>query len=98
MKVEYDNIESLAQSLQDLETRKNGVAKQAEMILESRQLSKKGLARVIRTLNGYPKVGKPLVDADEGALLSLLMEIKQHQISMMVIVDAINTLQTKGEQ
>ena len=49
-------------------------------------------------LQGYPKVGKPLVDADEGALLSLLMEIKQHQLSMMVIVDAINTLQTKGEQ
>lgn len=98
MKVEFDNVESLGNALQDLEVRKDGVARQANMILESNQLSKKGLARVLRSLNSYPRVGKPLVDADEGALLSLLMEIKQHQLSMMVLVDAINTLQNKGEQ
>lgn len=102
--VQYDSLESLTTALTDLEARKNGVAKQANLIIESNQLSKKGLGRVMRALNDYPRVKTKLTDPDEAALLTLSVEVKNHQLSMMILVDAINTLQkqqeanNKGEQ
>lgn len=102
MKVQYENEQSLVEALNDLESRKNQVSKQANMIIESNKLSKKGLGRVMRALNDYPRVKTKLTDPDEAALLTLSVEVKNHQLSMMVLVDAINTLQkqqqnTQGE-
>lgn len=98
-KVEYQNEEDLVKSLTDLEVRKEELSKTVDAILNSEVINKKGLARVMKLLANYPKSPKQkLVNADEGALLTTMMEIKNVQVSMIMLIDAINRIANSKKQ
>lgn len=97
--VKYQNKEDLVTALQDLEVRKAELSKTVDVLVDSNAISKKGMGRVMKILSAYPSPPKQkLNEANEGALLSTMMEIKNVQVSMLMLIDAINTLSKQGEK
>lgn len=84
--ITYSDLEALKQRMVDLQGIKQAVENQVSEILQSNQISKRGLARVIESLVSYPSPPKrKLTDEYEIAIHRLLMEVKQVQLTMLMI-------------
>lgn len=84
--ITYTDLEELKQRLVDLQGIKKAVESQVSAILQENSISKRGLTRIIESLVSYPSPPqRRLTDENEIAIHRLLMEVKQLQLTMLMI-------------
>ena len=84
--ITYTDLEELKQRLVDLQQVKTAVEAQVNALLMENKISKRGLCRIVESLVAFPNPPKrKLTDVDEIAILKLLMEVKEVQLTMLMI-------------
>ena len=84
--ITYSNLDDLKQRLVDLQSVKTAVEAQVNALLMENSISKRGLCRIIESLVSFPNPPKrKLTTPEEGAILKLLIEVKEVQLTMLMI-------------
>lgn len=84
--ITYTDLDALKERLTDLQTIKTAVEAQVSELLQQNTISKRGLTRIIESLVSFPNPPKrKLTTPEEIAILKLLFEVKEVQLTMLMI-------------
>lgn len=95
--ITYTDLEALKERLTDLQTIKSAVEAQVSELLQQNTISKRGMCRIIESLVSFPNPPKrKLTTPEEIAILKLLMEVKEVQLTMLMISVELSKHEEQG--
>jgi hypothetical protein len=97
--ITYTDLDALKERLTDLQTIKIAVEAQVSELLQQNTISKRGLTRIIESLVSFPNPPKrKLTTPEEIAILKLLFEVKEVQLTMLMISVELSKHEEQPEQ